>query len=176
MTFTATELPGVWIIDIERYADERGFFARAWCQKEFAAHGISCTLAQANLAHNARRGTLRGMHYNAAPHEEAKLVRIVRGAAYAVVLDWRTSSVTYRRSIHTELSADNNRAIWVPEGCALGYQTLEDDTDVFYLMSRQFVPDAARGMRYDDPALGLSWPLAVEVISEKDRLWPTCAV
>lgn len=172
MIFTATRLPGVWRIDVEERRDDRGFFARAWCEREFAAHGIESRCVQSNIALNLVRGTLRGVHYNAPPHEEAKLVRCVRGAAHCVVLDLRDDSDLRHQWIAVELTADSRRALWIPKGCALGYQTLADDTEILYLMSEFYVPEAARGVRYDDSAFGIRWPLPVSVMSDADRNWP----
>jgi dTDP-4-dehydrorhamnose 3,5-epimerase len=170
--FERTKLPDVWIVDLEPLVDERGFFARSWCQREFAARGIEANWVQSNVALNERCGTLRGLHYQAPPHGEGKLVRVTRGAAYCVVVDVRPGSATHLQWICVELTAENRRQLWVPEGLAFGYQTLADQTELLYLMSEFYVPDAARGMRYDDPALAIRWPLAVSVISERDRLWP----
>ena len=172
MIFTATELPGVGIIDLDPNTDLRGFFARRWCLEEFTAHGLEKSFTQANIAFNHLRGTLRGLHYNAPPHSETKLVRVTRGSAYAVVLDWRRDSGAYRQSVSLELSALSRRARWVPDGCAFGYQTLEDETELFYLMSRSYVPESSRGLRYNDPALDINWPLNVTVISDNDCQWP----
>ena len=172
MRFTATEVTGVWLIDIDRLADERGFFARVWCRQEFAAHGCDTEMAQASLAYTAHRGTLRGLHYQAAPHEEAKLVRCVRGSAYVVVADRRPASKTYCHWIAAELTADNRRALYVPPGCAQGYQTLLDDTELLYQMSAMYSAESARGIRHDDPAFAITWPLPITLISDRDRSWP----
>jgi dTDP-4-dehydrorhamnose 3,5-epimerase len=172
MRFTNTTVEGAWLVDIEPLRDERGFFARTWCQREFAEHGCEEALAQANLAYTAHRGTLRGLHFQLAPHQEAKLVRAIRGAIYVVALDLRHDSATYRRWYAAELSADNRRMLYVPRGCAQGYQTLADDTEVFYQMSAFYEPAAARGVRYDDPGFKIEWPLEVVAISDKDRSWP----
>ncbi len=172
MIFTETELKGAYIIDIERREDDRGFFARTWCQQEFEAHGLVARVVQANTSYNRRKGTLRGMHYQRAPHAEAKLVRAVRGAIYDVIIDLRPDSPTYKRWIGVELTADNRRALFVPEGFAHGFQTLEDDTDVIYQVSAFYTPGAEGGVRYNDPAFAIEWPLPVSVISEKDAAWP----
>ncbi|HVX62099.1 MAG TPA: dTDP-4-dehydrorhamnose 3,5-epimerase [Pirellulales bacterium] len=172
MKFQPTEIAGAWLVEIEPIEDERGFFARAWCQKEFDAHGIEPSLAQANLAFTRRRGTLRGLHFQAVPWQEAKFVRCVRGAAYVVAVDLRSDSPTYMSWAGVELTADNRRALYVPTGCAQGYQTLRDDTEMFYQMSQCYVPGMARGVRYDDPAFNIEWPLTPTVISEADRNWP----
>ena len=173
MHFTATEIAGAWLIDVERSTDERGFFARVWCQREFAAHGYGQPPVQASIAYSERRGTLRGLHYQRAPHQEAKLVRATRGAAYVVAVDLRHTSPSYRRWIGVELSAENRRSIYVPPGCAQGYQTLTDDTEMLYQMSEFYEPSSARGVRYDDPGFAIRWPLDVTLISDKDRHWPT---
>ncbi len=172
MQFITTDIAGAWLIDVERSTDERGFFARVWCQREFAAHGCVQPPAQMSIAFSQRRGTLRGLHYQAAPHEEAKLVRAIKGAAYVVVLDLRHDSPNYRRWLGAELSADNRRALYVPPGCAQGYQTLADDTELLYQISEFYEPMAARGVRYDDPGFAIHWPLPVTIISDKDRNWP----
>jgi dTDP-4-dehydrorhamnose 3,5-epimerase len=176
MIFTKTEITGAWLIDVEPLIDERGFFARSWCQKEFAAHGAVSAFVQANIAGTRRRGTLRGLHFQAAPCEEAKLVRCTRGAAYVVAADLRRDSPTYLRWTAAELSAENHRALYVPPGCAQGYQTLADDAEMFYQMSQCYAPGMARGVRYDDPALAVAWPLEIAVISEADRNWPAYRV
>lgn len=160
------------MIRAERWLDERGFFARAWCQDEYASHGLAQTMLQANISHNAKRGTLRGMHYQAAPVESAKSVRCIRGSIYDIIIDMRPESLTFRQSLGIELSAASYEMFYVPPGFAHGFQTLEDDTDIFYLESEFYVPDAQLGVRYDDPAFGLKWPLNVEVISDKDKAWP----
>jgi dTDP-4-dehydrorhamnose 3,5-epimerase len=172
MIFTETEIPGAFIIDVERRSDDRGFFGRAWCAEEFAAHGLSTTFVQANIGFSARRGTLRGLHYQAAPHQEAKLVRCTRGAIYDVVVDLRPDSPAYLQWLAAELSAGNRRMLYVPTGCAHGYQTLADESEVFYPVTAAYAPGAELGVRYDDPALRIDWPLAVSAISDKDRSWP----
>lgn len=172
MKFTPTELPGAHLVEIEPIADERGFFARAWDGAAFAAHGLDPALAQCNISFNRRKGTLRGMHYQAAPHGEAKLVRCTMGALLDVIVDLRPDSPTYTRHVAVELTAANRRALFVPEGLAHGFQTLVDETEVFYQMSRAFVAGAGRGVRWDDPTFGIAWPEAERIISERDRLWP----
>ncbi|NWF79391.1 MAG: dTDP-4-dehydrorhamnose 3,5-epimerase [Chloroflexi bacterium] len=171
MIFIETELKGAHIIELERREDNRGFFARTWCQQEFAAHGLAAHIVQVNLSYNHTRGTLRGMHFQTAPYAEAKLVRAVRGAIYDVIIDLRPDSPTYKRWIGVELTADNHRALYVPEGFAHGFQTLEDHTDVLYAMSAFHTPFAASGLRYNDPAFAITWPLPVSVISERDTSW-----
>lgn len=173
MIFTASDLPGVVIVDLDKRADERGFFARAWCRKEFEDHGLSSQLVQCNLSFNHHRGTLRGMHYQAEPHAEVKLVRCIRGAIYDVAVDLRPDSPTYTRWIGVELTAENRRLLYLPEGFAHGYQTLVDETEVFYQVSEFYAPDAERGLRWDDPAFEIVWPdVDRRIISDKDRSWP----
>ena len=177
MIFRETKLQGSFIIEIEKHQDERGFFARAWCEKEFEAHGLSLRWVQANLAHSRKRGTLRGLHYQAAPHEEAKLMRCVRGAMYDVIIDLRPDSPTVGQWVGVELTADNRRALYVPEGFAHGYQTLVDDTEVFYPVSQFYTPSSERGVRWNDPAFAIEWPIAEGLIlSEKDRTWADCSL
>jgi dTDP-4-dehydrorhamnose 3,5-epimerase len=170
--FTPTTLPGVYLIDIEPIADERGFFARSWCREEFAALGLDSNLEQCNISFNQRKGTLRGMHFQAAPHGEAKLVRCTRGAIFDVAIDLRPDSPTYLRHYGAELSGENRRALFIPEGIAHGFQTLTDDSEVFYQMSRAYVPGAGRGVRWDDPAFAIAWPDDERIISERDQIWP----
>jgi dTDP-4-dehydrorhamnose 3,5-epimerase len=172
MQFTETKVSGAYQLDIELMADERGFFARAWCAREFAAHGAVNSLSQISLAFTHRRGTLRGLHFQAPPFEEAKLVRCVRGAAYVVALDLRPDSPTYLHWQGLELTADNRRALYVPPGCAQGYQTLVDQTELLYQMSQFYAPASARGVRYDDPAFGIEWPLDIAMLSKTDGSWP----
>ena len=172
MIFTETRLANAFVIDPEPYADERGLFARTFCAREFAEHGLDTTPVQCNVSLNRRRGTMRGMHWQAAPHEEAKLVRCTHGAIHDVIVDLRPDSATFGGHVGVELTAGNRRMLYVPEGFAHGFLTLEDDTEVFYQMSAFYEPDAARGLRYDDPALGIRWPAEVRVVSERDRSWP----
>lgn len=173
MIFTATELPDVVMVDLERRGDERGFFARAWCAREFAEAGLSTELVQCNLSFNESRGTLRGMHFQRAPHAEAKLVRCTRGAIFDVAIDLRPDSPTHGRWVGVELTADNRRALYVPEGFAHGYQTLVDGTETFYQVSEWYTPDFEGGVRWDDPAFGIEWPLPDDpVLSPKDASWP----
>lgn len=172
MLFTPAKLAGAYLIDLEKRADDRGFFARTWCRNEFRAQGLVEEFVQANVSYNRRKGTLRGMHYQLAPHEEVKLVRCTRGRIYDAIVDLRPGSPTYLQWIGVELSAANYRMLYVPAGFAHGFQTLEDETEVTYQVSAFYAPQAERGARYDDPAFGIQWPLPVEVISEKDRTWP----
>lgn len=168
MLFKETPLAGAYVLELERRSDERGFFARAFCEKELAAAGLPTHFPQCNISRNDRAATLRGMHYNVPPFREAKLVRCMRGAIYDVIVDLRAGSPTERRWTGVELSADDGRALFVPEGFAHGFVTLADYTDVFYHMGRFFQADAARGFRYDDPFFQISWPLPPAVVSERD--------
>lgn len=172
MKFVATPLAGVYLIDVEPVADERGFFARTWCEQEFREHGLSPALVQCSISFNKHRGTVRGMHYQAMPHEETKLVRCVRGAIYDVLVDLRRDSASFMQWYGAILNADNRRMFYVPSGVAHGFQTLDDDTEVSYQISEFFHPESARGVRWDDPAFGIKWPEAVSVISERDRGYP----
>jgi dTDP-4-dehydrorhamnose 3,5-epimerase len=172
MTFCETKLPDVFEIRLEPSFDERGFFARTWCQKEFEAHGLNSRLVQCNVSFNSRKGTLRGIHYQAAPYAEAKLVRCTKGAIYDVVLDLRPDSPTYKDRIAVVLTAENRHMVYVPEGCGHGFLTLEDESEVFYQMSEFHDTESARGVRWDDPAFQIGWPEKVEVISERDRTYP----
>jgi dTDP-4-dehydrorhamnose 3,5-epimerase len=173
--FTELPLPGAYRIDPEPHADHRGFFARTWCAREFEARGLNPRLVQCNISFNARRGILRGMHFQAPPHAEAKLVRCTRGAIYDVLIDLRRDSPTFRRWAAVELTADNRRAVYVPEGFAHGFQTLEDRSDVFYQMSQFYHPESHRGVRWDDPAFGIAWPIAPPVLSAADSQYPLLA-
>ncbi len=172
MRFTETKLDGAFLIDIEPIEDERGFFARSFCRNEFAAHGLNTELVQCNISFNRKKGTLRGMHYQTPPHAEAKVVRCTRGIIYDVIVDLRRQSPTYRQWFGVELSADNYRMLYVPEGLAHGFLTLRDDSEVLYQMSTYFAPESATGVRWDDPALNIHWPEQPILISEKDRQLP----
>jgi dTDP-4-dehydrorhamnose 3,5-epimerase len=172
MQFTETALPGVYLIALEPIEDERGFFARTYCQDEFQRHGLNPAIAQCSVSHNRRAGTLRGMHYQAAPKMEAKLVRCIRGALYDVVVDVRPESPTYGRWIGVELTATNGRQLYIPEGCAHGFQTLEDDTDVYYQISEFYHPECSRGIRWNDPAIRIEWPAGTRTISPRDQQYP----
>jgi dTDP-4-dehydrorhamnose 3,5-epimerase len=167
--FRQTQLPGVYLLEPERHEDERGFFARTWCRREFEAHGLDPRLVQCNISFNRKRGTLRGMHYQAAPHGEAKLIRCTRGAIYDVIVDLRRDSPAFKKWVAAELTAENRSMLFVPEGLAHGFQTLEGDTEVFYQMSEFYHPESARGVRWDDPAFGIRWPFAQPIMSDKDR-------
>jgi dTDP-4-dehydrorhamnose 3,5-epimerase len=172
MRFTETDLPGAFIVDLELREDERGFFARTLCQEEFLAHGLEPRVAQSNLAFSHRAGTIRGMHYQVPPAAEAKLVRCIRGAIWDVIIDLRPDSPTYGRHFGVELTEENRRALYVPELCAHGYQTLTDRAEITYHVSQSYQPDLERGLRYDDPYFGIVWPLPVTRISPKDSSWP----
>lgn len=172
MQITETRIPGASIIEAERVADERGFYALAWAQSEFTVHGLNANLAQCNFSYNHRRGTVRGMHWQVPPHAETKLVRCIQGGIYDVIVDMREDSATYRHWVGVDLTAENHRALYIPEGCAHGFQTLEDATEVFYMITEYYTPAAARGMRWNDPAINVAWPLAVTVISERDAQYP----
>ncbi len=169
MIFTETKLKGAFVIDLEQRSDSRGFFARAFCQREFEAHGLKPTIAQANVAHNIHKGTLRGMHFQFPPAAETKLVRCTRGAILDIIVDLRPESPTYLQHIDVELNEDNQRALYVPERFAHGYQTLCDNTDTNYQVGEFYTPSAEAGLMYNDPRLGLKWPLPVSVISDKDQ-------
>ena len=174
MIFTSTRLEDAFLIDVERHEDDRGFLARTFCEREFAEAGIPMRIVQSSTIHSPLRHTLRGLHYQEAPHAEAKLVRCTRGSIFLVMVDLRPNSPTHNEWLGAELSASSERLAYVPEGFAQGYQTLEDDTEVLYQMSHHYVPEAARGMRWDDPALGIDWPPADQLlISERDRAWPS---
>ena len=172
MIFTPTALAGVWIIDPEPVADERGMFARTWCAREFAEHGLNAQIAQCNVSFNHRRGTVRGMHYQLAPHQEAKLVRCTAGAIFDVALDVRPGSPTWGQHVGVTLCAGERRMLYIAEGCAHGFQTLEDGSEVFYQMSEFYAPELGRGVRWDDPAFGIVWPEPVTMINERDRSYP----
>lgn len=172
MIFRETRLSGAFVVEPERIADERGFFARAFCQEEFERRGLNGRVVQCNVSFNARQGTVRGMHYQIAPHAEAKLIRCTRGAIHDVIVDLRPTSPTVRQWVATELSAENGFLLFVPEGFAHGFQTLVDNTEVFYQMSESFHPGSARGVRWDDPALAIRWPLPVQCIGAKDQTYP----
>src|SRR3954467_9414408 len=171
MQFTETKLRGAYIIELERREDSRGFFARAFCQREFAAHGLKPVIAQANVAYNFKKGTLRGMHFQFPPAAETKLVRCTRGAILDIIVDLRPESRTYLQHVAVELSADNHRALYVPERFAHGYQVLEDNTETSYQVGEFYTPGTEGGLHYADPRLGLSWPLPVGEISPKDAAW-----
>jgi dTDP-4-dehydrorhamnose 3,5-epimerase len=172
MIFRDTGLPGAYIIDLEKREDERGFNARMWCEQEFRNHGLTAPPVQANVIFNRTKGTLRGLHYQAPPHAEGKLFRCTRGAVHDVIIDLRPESPTFERWISVELAAASYRMLYVPERFAQGFQTLEDHTELTYLVSAFYAPQAERGIRYDDPAFGIDWPAEVTVISDRDRSLP----
>jgi dTDP-4-dehydrorhamnose 3,5-epimerase len=172
MIFTETTLPGAVIVDVERRGDERGFFARSYCEREFAAHGLKARVAQANVSFNHRRGTVRGLHFQFPPAAETKLVRCTRGAILDVIVDLRPESPTFLQHVAVELTAENRRALYVPERFAHGYQVLEDDTETTYQVGEFYTPAAESGLRFDDPRLAIAWPLAPTELSPKDRAWP----
>ncbi len=167
-----TKVPGAYIIELERREDHRGFFARSWCQDEFGANGLDPRVAQINVAFTAKKASLRGLHYQLAPHREAKTVRCTRGAIFDVAVDLRPDSPAFKQWVGVELSADNHRLLYIPEGCAHGYQTLADDSEIEYLTTASYASESARGIRFDDPAFGIAWPLPVGIISDADRSWP----
>ena len=171
MIFKETQLKGSYVIEIEKRSDERGFFARTWCQKEFEEHGLIANVVQANCSFNKRKGTLRGMHFQNDPYQETKLVRCTRGAIYDVIIDLRSDFSTYGEWIGVELTAENHTMLYVPKDFAHGFQTLVDDTEVTYLVTEFYTTLAERGLRYDDPFFGIVWPLPISVISDKDNSW-----
>jgi dTDP-4-dehydrorhamnose 3,5-epimerase len=172
MKFTETKLKGAYIIDLEPRSDRRGFFARTFCQNEFEAHGLNPNVAQCNLSFNEKKGTLRGLHYQRPPATEAKLIRCIRGAIYDVIVDMRPESPTYLQFVGVELSAENHRALYVPDLFAHGYQALTDGAEALYQVSEFYTPGVEGGLRYDDPVLGIDWPLPATEVSEKDQSWP----
>ena len=175
MIFTETNLAGAYVIDLEKLEDDRGFFARAFCQNEFAEHGLNPVIAQANIAFNLVQGTLRGMHFQYPPAAESKLVRCTRGAILDIIVDLRPESPTYLELFQVELNEENYRALYVPERFAHGYQALRDNTETSYQVGEFYTPGTEGGLMYDDPQFGLTWPLPVAVMSQKDRAWPAFA-
>ncbi len=172
MIFTETKLPGAFVIEPERFEDMRGFFALTWSERDFAAHGLNPRLVECNISFNRKKGTLRGMHFQRAPHAQAKLVRCTLGAIYDVIVDLRAESPAFKQWIAVELTAENRRQLYIPEGFAHGFQTLRDETEVLYQMTEVFAPGGAGGVRWDDPAFGIVWPACVEgerTIIERDR-------
>lgn len=172
MRFKETPLPGLYVVELDRIEDERGFFARAWCEVEFVRFGLVGRMIQANVGFSKKRGTLRGMHYQVSPHEEVKLVRCTRGAVFDVAVDLRFNSPTHQQWFGIELNEDTQTMLYVPAGFAHGYQTLADNSELFYQTSQPFIAESARGLRFDDVTFGIRWPLEVQVISEKDQNWP----
>jgi len=172
MIFKCTEIDGIYTVELDKRADNRGFFARGWCRQEFDDHGLPNRIVQMNISSNRRAYTMRGFHYQVAPHQEDKLLRCIRGAVHDVVLDLRPDSLTFMCHIAVELSAENYRMLLVPKGCANAFLTLADETEVTYLVSEFYTPTAERGVRWNDPAFRIKWPVEPAVISEKDRGWP----
>ncbi len=173
MIFAETDLRGAYVIDLEKIEDERGFFARAWCAREFSEHGLEARIAQCNTSSNKRKGTIRGMHLQRPPHEEVKMIRCIRGALYDVIIDLREDSPTYKRWFGVELTQENRKMLYVPAGFAHGFQTMSDDTEAFYMVSEFYTPGAEAGVRWDDHVFGMEWPLGSPTeISEKDASWP----
>jgi dTDP-4-dehydrorhamnose 3,5-epimerase len=172
MIFTETEIPRAFIIDIERREDHRGFFARSWCLKEFESHGLNPDIIQINVGYNVSKGTLRGMHFQLSPYQEVKLVRCTMGAVFDVIVDLRPDSSMHKKWIGVELTEENHLMLYIPEGCAHGYQTLVDNSEIYYQTSQFYAPEHAVGVRYNDPSFGIKWPLEVENISDADRSWP----
>jgi dTDP-4-dehydrorhamnose 3,5-epimerase len=169
MIFKETKLKGAYLIEIEPIEDERGFFARSFCVKEFKECGLNPNIAQCNISYNEKKGTLRGMHYQVAPHEEVKLVRCTMGAIYDVIIDLRPDSSTFKQWIGVELTKENHQMLYIPEGFAHGFQTLEDHTEVFYQTSEFFHPECSMGVRWNDPAFGIEWPAGERIISPRDQ-------
>ncbi len=172
MRFEATSIPGCIRIEVEAHEDDRGLFARTWCAREFGEAGLPVELAQCSLSRNPRKGTLRGMHFQKPPSLEGKLVRATRGAVIDVIVDLRSGTDTFLSHVSVELSADNLTAVYIPPGCAHGFQTLADDTDLFYQMTDFYAPDLGDGLRWNDPALGIDWPLSDPVMNDRDREYP----
>jgi dTDP-4-dehydrorhamnose 3,5-epimerase len=169
MIFIETKLEGAFIIEPERLEDERGFFARSFCRKEFEDHGLNPNVVQCSISFNKRRGTLRGLHYQAKPYEEAKVIRCTRGAIYDVIVDVRAESLTFKQWLGVELSAENRKMLYIPEGFAHGFQTLADNTELFYQMAEFYRPESTSGVRWDDPAFGIIWPIEEVLISSRDK-------
>ena len=172
MIFTETKLRGAFLIELEKHADERGFFARTFCREAFEAHGLNSRVVQCNVSFNRRKGTLRGMHFQIAPFAEAKLVRCTLGSIHDVIIDLRPASPTFKQHFAVELSAENRKMLYIPEEFAHGFQTLKDDTEVFYQMSQSYSAEHARGVRWNDPAFGIDWPAGVRTIIERDQNYP----
>jgi dTDP-4-dehydrorhamnose 3,5-epimerase len=170
--FAPVSVQGAYTVDIQKLEDSRGFFARTWCHDEFQTHNLAAELAQCSTSFNLRKGTLRGLHYQAAPYEEAKLVRCTMGAIFDVIVDLRPKSATFKKHFHVVLSAENRTALYIPEGVAHGFQTLTDNSEVFYQMSKPYVKEYSRGVRWDDPQFGIKWPEGERIILERDRSYP----
>lgn len=171
MKFVATKLSGAYVIELEPHRDERGFFARSWCEEEFGAHGLTTRMVQSNVSLNVRKGTLRGLHFQRHPHEEVKLVRCTRGIIFDVMVDLRPESPTYKQWVGAELSEENHRMLYVPRRFAHGFITLTDVAEVFYQVSHPYSREAASGALWNDPAFGIEWPIEPDVISQADRGW-----
>ncbi len=172
MIFTETQLRGAFIIDIEKKEDQRGFFARTFCEREFAEKGLESRFVQSSISHNTRKGTLRGMHYQAAPYEEVKVVRCTAGALYDVIVDLRPNSPTFKKHFGVELTAQNCRMLYIPKQFAHGFQTLQDHTEILYQMTQFYSPESARGVRWNDSAFGINWPPDERIINERDQTYP----
>ncbi len=172
MIFTETPLKDAYVIELEPIEDERGFFARSWCVREFEEHGLNPNLVQCNVSFNKKKGTLRGMHYQAPPHEEAKMLRCTKGSLYDVIVDLRKDSPTFKQWFSVDLTAENRKQLYIPEGFAHGFQTLEDGTEIFYQMTEFYHPKSAKGIRWNDPAFQIEWPLSDCIISENDSKYP----
>lgn len=172
MKFTKSPLAGAWILELEPRGDERGYFARAFCNKEMEAHGLQFHVLQSNTSYSRDAGTLRGMHYQSSPAEEAKLMRCIRGSMYDVIVDLRPESTTYLEHFGIELSAENKTMLYVPKGFAHGFLTLEEHTEALYLVDEYYTPECEKGVRYDDPKFGIEWPHEINVVSDKDKQWP----
>jgi dTDP-4-dehydrorhamnose 3,5-epimerase len=173
MIFKETCLPGSYTIELEEHSDERGFFARAWCRNELKTHGLNFNIAQANFAFTQKKGTIRGMHYQIAPNQEVKMMRCIKGAIYDVIIDLRPESSTYKQWFGVQLSSENRKMLYVPEGFAHGYQSLTDNVETYYLVSDFYAPESERAVRWNDPAFLIKWPINANlIISDKDRNWP----
>ncbi len=172
MKFTPTPVDGAYVLDVNRIGDERGYFGRLWCENEMREQGLVSQIRQSNIGFSPQAGTLRGLHYQKAPHEEVKIVRCTRGSVFDVVVDVRAQSPTFRSWFGIELNPDNASMLYVPEGCATGYLTLEDNSEIYYNTSAFYAPDAATGVRYDDPAFQIDWPREITVLSDNDKNWP----
>jgi len=171
MIFTETQLNGAYVIEIKKLEDARGFFSRVWCKNEFEAHGLIPDIVQINTSLSKKKGTLRGMHYQVEPNQESKIIRCTKGSIYDVIIDLRPKSPTYKKWLGIELTAENYKMLYVPEDFAHGFQTLEDDTEVVYQVSQFYSPQSEQGVRYNDPAFGIRWPIDVQVITDKDKNW-----
>jgi len=173
MRFTPTPIKGAFIVDLEERRDDRGFFARVWCQQEFVAHGLNARFVQCNSSSSRERGTMRGLHYQTAPYGEAKLVGCIRGRVFDVIVDMRPDSPSYLKAFGAELTEQNRSMMYVPEGCAHGYLTLEDDSEVLYPVTEFYHPEAEAGLRWDDPVVSVAWPETPRIVSPKDQAWPS---